>query len=137
MSDSESHDDKPKKQVSPEFVQNVRKYLDIDDKIREFREKTKKLTKDKKQHEDFILNYLKSIEEETVDVKDGKLRRNVIKKQEPLKKENIQKALTEILQDSNKAASITDQIIKSRPTVEKVTLKRTKNNFQEHFIQQE
>ena len=135
MSDSE--DDKPKKQVSTEFVQHVRTYLEIDDKIREIRDKTKQLTKEKKHHEDYILNYLKAIEEEIVDVKDGKLKRNVIKKQEPLKKANIQKALAEILQDANKATTITEQIIKSRPTVEKVTLRRTKNKFQEHFIQQE
>jgi hypothetical protein len=135
MSDSE--DEKPKKQVSTEFVQHVRTYLEIDDKIREIRDKTKQLTKDKKQHEDYILIYLKAIEEEIVDVKDGKLKRNVIKKQEPLKKANIQKALAEILQDANKATTITEQIIKSRPTVEKVTLRRTKNKFQEHFIQQE
>ena len=35
------------------------------------------------------------------------------------------------------ASDLTEQIIKSRPTVEKVTLRRTKNKFQEHFIQQE
>jgi hypothetical protein len=121
MSESE------KKKVSPEFVQSVKQYIAIDDKLREIREKTKSLTTEKKQREEFILNYLQAIDENVLDVQDGKLRRNISKTQTPLKKEHIQKSLAEILGDSNKATSITDLIIKSRPTVERVTLKRTRN----------
>jgi hypothetical protein len=116
-----------KKTVSPEFVNTVKKYLEIDDKLKEFRETIKKLTSDKKDKEDFILNYLQSIEENVIDVRDGKLRRNISKTQAPLKKEHIHKTLTDIVGDSLKAQAMTDQIIKSRPTVEKVTLRRTKN----------
>ena len=118
-----------KKTVSPEFVNTVKKYLELDDKLKEFRETIKKLTSDKKDKEDFILNYLQSIEESVIDVRDGKLRRNISKTQTPLKKEHIHKALTDIVGDSIKAQSMTDQIIKSRPTVERVTLKRTKNKI--------
>jgi hypothetical protein len=85
------------------------------------------MTSDKKEKEDFILNYLQTIEESVIDVRDGKLRRNISKTQAPLKKEQIYKTLTEIVGDSIKAQSMTDQIIKSRPIVERVTLKRTKN----------
>ena len=116
-----------KKTVSPEFVNTVKKYLEIDDKLKEIKEMTKKLTSDKKEKEDFILNYLQSIEESVIDVRDGKLRRNISKTQSPLKKEHIHKTLTDIVGDSIKAQAMTDQIIKSRPTVERVTLKRTKN----------
>lgn len=129
MSDSENKTDK--KKVSQEFVQTVKKYLEIDDKLREIREKTKALTGEKKQREEFILNYLQSIDEKVIDVSDGKLRRNISKTQAPLKKELIQKSLGEIIGDSVKAAAITDQIIKSRPMVERVTLKRTKNRIKE------
>jgi hypothetical protein len=116
-----------KKTVSPEFVNTVKKYLEIDDKLKEIKEMTKKLTSDKKEKEDFILNYLQSIEESVIDVRDGKLRRNISKTQTPLKKEHIHKTLTDIVGDSIKAQTMTDQIIKSRPIVERVTLKRTKN----------
>lgn len=116
-----------KKTVSPEFISTVKKYLEIDDKIKESREIIKKMTSDKKEKEDFILNYLQTIEESVIDVRDGKLRRNISKTQAPLKKEQIFKTLTDIVGDSIKAQSITDQIIKSRPIVERVTLKRTKN----------
>lgn len=125
MSDTE------KKKVSPEFVHSVKKYLEVDDKLKaikkEFKEISKNLNNEKKNNEDFILNYLQTINENVIDVPDGKLRRNITKKQEPLKKDNIHKTLTEIIGDANKANDITDKIIKARPFVEKVTLKRTKN----------
>lgn len=124
MSESE---DNVKKKVSAEFVQAVKKYLEVDDQLREIKEKTKNLNLEKKQQEEYILTYLQSLNEQIVDVPNGKLKRNVSKTQLPLKKEIIQKALTEMVGDANKATAMTDQIIKSRPTVERITLKRTRN----------
>jgi hypothetical protein len=117
------------KKISPEFIASVKKYLEIDDILKDIKEKSKKLNADKKNNEEFILEYLKSIDEKVIDVQDGKLRRNISKTQAPLKKELIQKTLSTIIGDNNKATELTDQIIKSRPTVEKVTLKRTKNRI--------
>lgn len=125
MSDLENKVEK--KKVSPEFVQNVKKYLEVDDKLRDLKEQNKKLIADKKQKEEFILNYLQQVDEKMIDVPDGKLRRNISKTQAPLKKETIHKALTDIMGDASKALEITDKIIKSRPIVERVTLKRTKH----------
>jgi hypothetical protein len=122
MSETES-----KKTISPEFIQNVKKWLEIDDTIKEIRGKTKNLTTEKKEREAFILDYLSTIDENIIDVHDGKLKRNVSKSQAPFKKETIQQALTEITGDAGKAAAMTDHIIKSRPIVERVNLKRTRN----------
>ena len=116
-----------KKTISHEFIENVKRYLLIDDKIKQLKEENKKLLTDKKEREEFILNYLQNIDENVIDVHDGKLRRNVSKTQAPLKKETIQNTLNIILGDTNKATMITQEIIKSRPIVERVTLKRTKN----------
>ena len=116
-----------KKRISPEFVENVKKYLLIDDKIKQLKEESKKLATDKKEREEFILNYLQNIDENVIDVHDGKLRRNISKTTAPLKKDTIQNTLNIILGDVNKATMITQEIIKSRPMVERVTLKRTKN----------
>jgi hypothetical protein len=129
MSDSENNSEK--KKVSKEFVEAVKKYLEVDDKLRDIKEKTKNLNTEKKTKEEFILTYLQSIDEKVIDVSDGKLRRNISKTQAPLKKETIQKALAEIVGDATKATAMTEQIIKSRPTVERVTLKRTKNRVKE------
>jgi len=103
--------------------------LEIDDLLKDIKEKTKKLTTDKKNHEEFILDYLKSIDEKVIDVQDGKLRKNITKSQTPLKKELIQKTLVNIMGDNIKATEITDQILKSRPVIERVTLKRTKTRI--------
>ena len=116
-----------KKKVSPEFVQNVKKWLEIDDKLKEIRQKVKLLTSDKKEKEETILNYLQTIDEKVIDVHDGKLRRNVSKTQAPFKKETMHMALTEITGDATKASAMVDHIIKSRPMVERINLKRTKN----------
>ena len=116
-----------KKTISHEFIENVKRYLLIDDKIKQLKEENKKLLTDKKEREEFILNYLQNIDENVIDVHDGKLRRNISKTQAPLKKETIQNTLNIILGDTNKATMITQEIIKSRPIVERVTLKRTKN----------
>ena len=129
MSDSENKGEK--KKISKEFVDSVKRYLEVDDKLREIKEKTKDLNTEKKQKEEFILNYLQTIDEKVIDVADGKLRRNISKTQAPLKKETIHKALIDIVGDANKATAMTDQIIKSRPIIERVTLKRTKNRIKE------
>jgi len=121
-----AENEESKKQVSKEFVESVKKYIDIDDKLKILKSQTKLLTGDKKEHENYILNYLHSIEENVIDIAGGKLRRNISKTQSPLKKELIQKTLLDIIGDNNKATTITDQIINSRPIVERVTLKRTK-----------
>lgn len=127
MSNNES-DEKPKQpKISSEFRDTVIKYLEIDDKLKLIKEKTKILTTEKKDKEEFILNYLQSINEKIIDVPNGKLRRNVSKKQGPLKKETIQNTLTEIVGDATKAYAMTEKIIKSRPIIEQITLKRTVN----------
>ncbi len=116
-----------KKSVSPEFVNAVKKYLEIDNRLKEMKEETKNLNTKKKTNEEFILNYLQTIDEKEVGVVDGKLKRNVSKKQKPLNKDYINKTLIEITGDSIKAQSITDHLIKNRPVVEHIYLKRIRN----------
>ena len=128
MSDNNSSDNENvQEKVTEEFKKKVLKWLEIDDEIRSIRSKTKDLTKEKKQYEESILSFLENVGEKELNVKDGKLRRNVSKTKAPLNKASIQKALTEIVKDKSKADSMTDHIINSRPVVERVNLKRTKN----------
>jgi len=123
---SENNESEPeKKRISPEFIQAVKKYLEVDDILCEIKEKIKHLNLEKKENETFILDFLETHDEKIIDIPNGKLKRNVARVPAPLKKELIHKTLTEIVGDSNKALSMTDIIIKSRATIEKVTLKRT------------
>ena len=127
MSDNNSSDENVQEKVTNDFKKKVLKWLEIDDEIRSIRAKTKELTNEKKQYEEFILSFLEEVGEKELAVSDGKLRRNVSKTKAPLNKASIQKALTEIVKDKTKATTMTEHIINSRPMVERVNLKRTKN----------
>lgn len=119
--------DNEQKQVTEMFKELVISWVDLDDKIRKHNAEVKQLKNEKKEFESQILTYLENIGENVIDISDGKLRRNVSKTKAPLKKETIEAALIECIKDTQKAAELTQYIIKSRPMVERVNLKRTKN----------
>ena len=128
MSDNNSSDNENvQEKVTTDFKKKVLKWLEIDDEIRSIRAKSSELTKEKKQYEEFILSFLENVGEKELAVSDGKLRRNVSKTKAPLNKASIQQALTEIVKDKTKATTMTEHIINSRPMVERINLKRTKN----------
>ena len=120
-------DDNVQNKVNDKFRHNVKKWISIDNEIRSIRSRTKELTKEKKEFEEYILNYLQEVGEKEFNIPDGKLRRNVYKSKAPLSKETIQKALAEIITDKSKCEDMTSHIINSRPLKERVSLKRTKN----------
>ena len=123
MSDSEND---VQQKVTKTFRNNVLQWVEIDDKIKNIRNKVKELTTEKKQFEEYILNYLSQVEEESIVIKDGKLSKNETKTKAPLKKETIYQSLVQLVGDPIKATSMTDHIINSRPDVQRVNLKRTK-----------
>ena len=125
MSDIDEQENVQQK-VTKTFRNNVLQWVDIDDKIRTYRSKVKELTTEKKNHEEFILNYLSQVEEESIAIKDGKLSKSVSKSKAPLKKDTIYKSLVELVGDANKATTMTEHIINSRPNVKLINLKRTK-----------
>lgn len=132
MSDSESAEDVQYK-VTKDFRKNVLKWIELDDnariikaKIKELNEKVKEFNGEKKKYEEPIIGYLTKVDEDGFLIKDGKISKNVSKVRAPLKKELIHKALVELVHDTNKAMTMTDHIINSRPTVEKINLKRIK-----------
>jgi hypothetical protein len=131
MSDSEVQEDVQQK-VTKTFRKNVLKWVELDDnvralksKVKEINEKIKEFNHEKEQFEEPIITFLSQVNEDAVMLKDGgKLSKNVSKQKAPLKKEFIHKALVELVNDSTKAMAMTEHIINSRPTTEKVNLKR-------------
>jgi len=124
MSDSE---DNTETSVTNEFKDLVVNWVSIDDSIREYNSKLKELKDEKKSYEQNILNYLEKIGENVIEISDGKLRRNVSKTKGALKHEIIQSALTDCVNDSEKAFQMTNYIMNKRPIVERINLKRTRN----------
>ena len=129
MSDSESQDVQQK--VTKTFRNNVLQWIEIDDKIKTFRNKVKELSTEKKEFEEKIITYLTEVEEESIVIKDGKLSKNVTKTKAPLKKETIYQSLVELVGDATKANTMTEHIINSRPDVQRINLKRTRNRKKE------
>jgi C4-type Zn-finger protein len=113
-------------QVSNDFKNKIVRWVKLDDDLRKIRETIKEINDEKKQSEEFILSYLDNIGQSEIAIDNGKLSKQVSKSQAPLKKENIQKALNDIVKDDNKASIMADHILKSRETKEKVSLRRVK-----------
>lgn len=119
--------DSPKQiQVSNDFKNKIIRWVKLDDDLRKIRETIKEINDEKKQAEEYILSYLDNIGQSEIAIDDGKLTKQVSKSQTPLKKENIQKAINDIVKDDNKASLMTDHILKSRETKEKISLRRVK-----------
>lgn len=113
--------------VTNGFKNDVLKWINIDDSIREHRKAVKELNQQKKEFEEQIIKYLTQVDEDSIQIKDGILKKSVTKSKEPLKKKNIQTALVEITGDANKASMLTEHILKSRKETEKISLRRTVN----------
>ena len=125
MSDSSDEDKQDK--VTEALTKNVITWVKLDDQIRENRAQTKILLDEKKQYEQFILDFLENANEKVLEISDGRLRRNVSKTKAPLKKETIFNSLKEITKDEEKSLKLTEYIINNRAMVERVNLKRTRN----------
>jgi hypothetical protein len=126
MSDNEESDDEKQKQITEEFIEVVKNWVKLDDEIRDYTSKIKDLKNERKEFEDFILEYMEGINENVIEITGGKLRRNKSQTKTPLKEESIQTALFEITKDNVKSMEMTKHIMENRASVERVNLKRTR-----------
>jgi hypothetical protein len=115
------------KKPSDKLISSIKHWVQLDDKVRKLKDEMKELSNEKKSHEEVVLSELEKMEEQTINISDGKLRRNLTKTQAPLKKEEIQKTIFEFTKDEQKTIDMIEKIMSSRPVTEKVNLKRVKN----------
>jgi hypothetical protein len=113
------------KQVSKQFINSIKNWVVIDDKMKKLKEELKILTNEKKEYEKVVLQELDKLDEKVIDITDGKLRKNVSKTQVPLKKDHIEKTLQEFTKDQLKTNEIIKQMLETRQYVERINLKRT------------
>lgn len=114
------------KKISKEFQEKVQLWVKLDDALRDLRNKSKEITQEKKELEEYILTYLDEIGEKSIGITNGNLRKNISKTKAPLKKENIYNTIKDLTKDETKASTITNQIFENRPLTERINLKRTK-----------
>ena len=118
-------DNEDPKQVTEEFIEMVKAWVKIDDEIRNYAVKVKELKKDRKEYEEFILEYMETIGEKVINITGGNLRKNKSKTKSGLKPEHIQNVIYEQTKDSAQAVQLTKAIMDKRPTTEHINLKRT------------
>ena len=115
------------KKPSDKLINSIKNWVQLDDKIRKLKDEIKELNNDKKEYEDIVLGELEKMDEQVINISDGKLRRSITKTQTPLKKEEIQKTIFEFTKDEQKTFDMIEKIMTSRQIKEKINLKRIKN----------
>jgi hypothetical protein len=107
------------------FKEMVIAWVALDDQLRKMSEKMKDIKNEKKQFEEYILEFMEQCEEDTVTLHNGLLKRNVAQAKGSLKEDLIQEAIKELTKDNDKAYEMTQFIMGKRPINERVSLKRT------------
>ncbi len=115
------------KKPSEKFINSIKHWVQLDDKVRKLKEEMKDLNDEKKDYEETVLSELAKMDEQVINISDGKLRRNITKTQAPLKKEIIQKTIFEFTKDEQKTIDMLEKMMESREVTEKINLKRIKN----------
>ncbi len=116
--------------VTNEFTELIRKYIDIDDQLREGRDMMKKLNSEKKELSEHIQKYMKRKHIDELNLPDSKLTLSVSKSTQPLTKKLIEERVKEygnkFLNDPQRAKHMMDYVTSSdfRETVERSSLKR-------------
>lgn len=126
-SDDEIEKEANELQVTKEFQENVIKYVKLHDLITKKNEEIRELKKMKKPCEDYILKYLDKVKVNSVEVTDGKLRKNQSENKVPLSQDIIKDAIAKKVSDPK----VIEEILKSienRATKIQVNIKRTKNS---------
>lgn len=114
-----------------EFVKLVGKYVKIDDTIREKQKDIGELKKTKAAFEEIILSSLVKLDRDTIEIKDGKLKRCVVESLEPIKKDMIIETMIERLgKDSDICKKIMEEANNKRQQTKRINLKRTRKHTQ-------
>ena len=113
-----------------ELKNNVKQYLEIDDQIKALNKALTERRKQKTKLAEDILGTMKKFEIDNMNTKNGRLVYSVSKNTPSLNKKNLLSGLNIYFNDMDKASEASTIVLKNRPTVEKVKLKRivSKNN---------
>ena len=108
--------------------ESIKNWVVLDNQHKKLNSQISKLRDEKNELTQTIINYydFKNTKYPNINISDGKLSRQVTKTPEPLNKDNIHKAINEITKDDGKAKALTEHILNSRKTKEKIALKRIK-----------
>jgi hypothetical protein len=110
---------KSKKNPADEYKEMVKSWLDADEKINSFMKSLKDLKDEKKQYENYIIEYMDENNNSEITITEGKLKKTLQKSKAGFNEKVIISALSEITKDEIKAKDITKVISQKRETKEK------------------
>lgn len=126
IDDSDSDDETVERvKVTKEFQEYVVKFVKLDDLIRKKNEELTELKKQKKPCEEFILKQLDKMNENVIEITDGKLRKNKSESKASLNQDIITNALKEKIKDPQQVSDIMALMESMRPTTTHTNIKRT------------
>lgn len=96
----------------------------IDDKIKELGAELKEYKDEKKQVEEYIIEYMNKQEEEMIETTNGNIIKQTKESKSGINADLIVEALTKLVNDQSKALEITNQILQNRTTKQVTTIKR-------------
>ena len=106
-----------------EFKTAVKAYVECDNEIKELLTQKKTLADEKKQLEEYMIEYMTQNKHEEILISDGKLHLAITKTKGAIKKEYVQDRISRYT-DKAKAVTITEDIFENRPITEKRQIKR-------------
>lgn len=107
------------------FIDTVRTWVKTDDLIREKTLEIRHLKEQRKDMEDTILDFMKSTEQDVLNISSGgTLRRSVSKTKAGLKEDYLRQMLSRFGSTPEEAAHMVQVILSERPLTEKERLKR-------------
>ena len=106
----------------------VKSWLETEDKINALNKSLKDLRDEKKQFENFIIDYMEENDNVEVTIPEGRVRKNVLKSKGGFNEKVIMSGLADITKDDSKVKEITKVIAQKRETKEKKFLKKIKKN---------
>lgn len=127
MSDEENQNNQTNNPTTDEIKEMIKSWLDADEKIDALNKQLKDLKDEKKQYENFIIDYMEENHNVEVSGAGGKIRKAVQKSRAGFNEKVIITGLTEITKgDETKAKDITKIISQKREMKEKTYLKKAK-----------
>jgi len=123
----ENKDSSSDEELKKKFKNIVIAWVQLDDKIKTINSELKNMKDEKKQYEDFILDFMEKYNENMITLSNGVLKKNVSQTKQSINEEMINEAIEEFTKDAEQAYTITQKIIQKREVNEKVTLKRQNN----------
>ncbi len=125
VDDNEIEEEAEQLKISKEFQEMVIKFVKLDDLVRKKEKDIKELKIQRKPCEDFILTYLDKVGENTIDITNGKLRKNKSETKVPLNQNIIKDAIKEKVADPKVVEDILTLMDTMRPMNVRTNLKRT------------